>query len=101
MGVVFLISEVFLLFVSGGLLDSEEFTSEGGQTEKYSEGSSRRQKKLPRLDYKTRNLLQLAFNEYRYPTMELKKKLSRQTGLDLEVVNMWMSKRQLMAVLRF
>ena len=48
---------------------------------------------IPRLESKVRNLLQLVFNEYRYPTLELKRRLSSETGLRIEVVNMWMSKR--------
>ena len=50
-------------------------------------------KRIPRLESKVRNLLQLVFNEYRYPTLELKRRLSSETGLRIEVVNMWMSKR--------
>ena len=50
-------------------------------------------KRIPRLESKVRNLLQLVFNDYRYPTLELKKRLSNETGLRIEVVNMWMSKR--------
>ena len=52
-----------------------------------------KQKKIPRLEFKVRNLLQLVFNEYRYPTLELKKRISSETGLKMELVNMWMSKR--------
>jgi hypothetical protein len=50
-------------------------------------------KRIPRLESKVRNLLQLVFNEYRYPTLELKNRLSNETGLRIEVVNMWMSER--------
>ena len=50
-------------------------------------------KRIPRLESKVRNLLQLVFNEYHYPTLELKRRLSSETGLRIEVVNMWMSKR--------
>ena len=35
-------------------------------------------KRIPRLESKVRNLLQLVFNEYRYPTLELKKRLSNE-----------------------
>ena len=53
----------------------------------------RKPKRIPRLESKVRNLLQLVFNEYHYPTLELKRRLSSETGLRIEVVNMWMSKR--------
>jgi hypothetical protein len=51
--------------------------------------SHKKLKRIPRLESKVRNLLQLVFNEYRYPTLELKKRLSNETGLRIEVVNMW------------
>ena len=72
---------------------SPNLKTEQMQNEKHYKISNIKPKRIPRLESKVRNLLQLVFNEYRYPTLELKKRLSNETGLRIEVVNMWMSKR--------
>ena len=72
---------------------SPNIKTEGMQNGKHYKISHMKVRRIPRLESKVRNLLQLVFNEYRYPTLELKKRLSNETGLRIEVVNMWMSKR--------
>ena len=76
--------------------EDRDLTNSVEEHSKNSTIKTRRQqkaKRIPRLESKVRNLLQLVFNEYCYPPLELRRRLSSETGLRMEVVNMWMSVR--------
>ena len=69
--------------------DAKQFWFKGRVKEKL----KLKRKKMPKITWKARNLLQLVFNEFNYPTKKMKRLLSKETGLRREVVNMWLSNR--------